>query len=83
MSSVEKVSNILSDMKEEVFTTPFSENKSSTKDVVKGTVEQEDMKKTVFTIRRKGLGKFEVQSKGSTRWFKLHSGFLKTTFSTN
>ena len=37
MSSNERVSNFLGDRKEEVVTTPFSENKSSTKDVDKGT----------------------------------------------
>ena len=39
MSSVEKVSNVLGDRKEEVVTTPFSEKKSSTKDVDRGTGE--------------------------------------------
>ena len=43
MSSNEKVSNVLGDRKEEVVTTPFSEKKSSTKDVEKGTHKQEDM----------------------------------------
>ena len=37
MSSNEKVSNVLGDRKEEVVTTPLSENKYSTKDVEKGT----------------------------------------------
>ena len=40
------------------------------------------MKQAVVTIRRKGLYKFEVHSKGYTGWFTLDSGFLKTTFST-
>ena len=58
------------------------ENKSSKNDVDKGTDELEYMKKAVATIRRKGLCKFEGQSKGSTGLFKLDSGFFKTTFST-
>ena len=53
MSSVEKVSNVLVDRKEELVTTP-----SSTKDIDKGTDEFEDIKKAVVTIRRKGLEKF-------------------------
>ena len=53
-----------------------------TKDVDKGTDESEDMKKAVVTIRRKGLDKFEGQSKVYTGWFKLESGFLKTIFYT-
>ena len=40
------------------------EKKSSTKDVDKGTDELEDMKKTVVTICRKGLDKFESHSEG-------------------
>ena len=40
MSSNERVSNVLGDRKEEVVMTPFSENKSSTKDVEKGTDEE-------------------------------------------
>ena len=36
-----------------------------------------DIKKAVVTIRRKGLDKFEGQSKGSTGWFKLDIGFKK------
>ena len=36
----------------------------------------------MVTIRRKGLDKFEGQSKVSTGWFKLDSGFLKSTFFT-
>ena len=44
MPSVEKISNILDDRKEAVFTTPLSENKSLTKDVDKGTDELEGMK---------------------------------------
>ena len=39
MSSVEKVSNVLGDIKEEVVTTPFLKNKSLTKDVDEGTDE--------------------------------------------
>ena len=39
MSSNEKVSNVLGDRKEELVTTPFSEKKSLTKDVEKGTDE--------------------------------------------
>ena len=42
MSSVEKVSNILGDRKEEVATTPLLGNKSSTKDVNEGTDELVD-----------------------------------------
>ena len=63
-------------------TTPLSKKKSSTKDVEKGTDELEDIKNAVVAIRRKGLDKIEVRSKGSTGWFKLDSGVLKTTFST-
>ena len=37
MSSNDKVSNFWGDRKEEVVTTPFSEKKSLTKDVEKGT----------------------------------------------
>ena len=37
MSSNEKVSNFLGDSKQELVTTPFSEKKSLTKDVEKGT----------------------------------------------
>ena len=66
----------------ELSDTPLLDNKSPTKDVDKGTDEQADMKKSVFTIRRKGLDKFEGQSSGYTGWFKLDSGFLKTSFST-
>ena len=44
MSSVDKVSNVLNYKKESVFTTPFSEKKSSTEDVDKGTGELEDIK---------------------------------------
>ena len=43
MSSKDKVSNILGDRKEEVVTTPFSEKKSSTKDVEEGTYKLPDM----------------------------------------
>ena len=58
------------------------DKKYSTNDVDKGTDELEDMKKTVVTILKKGLDQFEGQSKGSTGWFKLDSGFFKTTFFT-
>ena len=51
-----------------------------TKDDEKGTDELADIKKTVVTIFRKGLDKFEVQSKVSTEWFKLDIGFLKQKF---
>ena len=74
MSSVGKVSNVLDDSKEAVVTTPSLEKKSSTKDIDKGTYELEDTKKAVVKIRRKGLYKFEVQSKGYTGWFKFDSG---------
>ena len=43
MSSNEKVSNFLGDSKEEVVTTPFPENKSSTKDVDRGNDKLVDM----------------------------------------
>ena len=43
MSSNEKVSNVLGDRKEAVFTTPLSEKKSSTKDVEKVIDELADM----------------------------------------
>ena len=42
MSSVEKVSNVLGDRKEEVVTTSLLENKLSTKDFNKGTDELTD-----------------------------------------
>ena len=76
MMSIDKVSNVLGDRKEEVVTTPLSEKKSLTKDVAKGTDELADMKKAVVTIRKKGLDKFEVQFKGYTRCLKLDSGFF-------
>ena len=57
--------------------TPFLEKKYFTKNFDKGTYELAFMKKTVVTIRRKGLDKFEDQSKGSTEWFKLDGGFFK------
>ena len=81
MFPVEKVSNVLGDRKEEVVTTTFLQKKSLTKDVDKGTDKLEDMKEAVVTICRKGLDKFQGQSKGSTGWFKLDSGFFKTRFS--
>ena len=60
--------------------TPLLENKSSTKDVNKGTDELVDTKTEVVIIRRKGLDNFEGHSKVSTGWFKLDSGFLKQNF---
>ena len=45
---------------------PFLEKKYLTKDIDTGTDELAYMKKAVVTIRRKGLDKFEGQSKGST-----------------
>ena len=75
MSSVEKVSNVLDNRKDSVVTTPFSEKKSLTKDVDKGTSESENMKEAVATIRRNDLDKFERQSKVSTGWFKPDNGF--------
>ena len=62
---------------------PFIEKKSSTKDVDKGTDEFSYMKQAVVTLCRKGLYQFEGQSKSYKGWFKLDSGFLKTTFSTS
>ena len=59
---------------------PLTEKKYSTKDVDKGTDELAYMKKAVVKILRKGLDKFEGQSKGSTVWFKLDNGFFKTKF---
>ena len=58
MLSVEKVRNVLGDRKEEMVTTPLTENKSLTKNVDKGTGELEDMKEAMVTIRRKNLYKF-------------------------
>ena len=75
MLLVEKFSNVLDDRKEAVVTTQFLEKKSLIKDVDKGTGELEYMKDSVVTIRKKYLDKFEGQSKGSTGWFKLDSGF--------
>ena len=75
MSSVQKISNVLGDKKEEVVTTPLSEKKSLTNDFEKGTNELEYMKKSVVTIHNKGLYKFECQSKGYTGWLKLDSEF--------
>ena len=75
MLSVDKVSNVLGDIKEEVVTTPFSEKKSFTRDSDKGTDELKYMKKAVVTIRRKGLYKFKSHHKGSAGCFKLDSGF--------
>ena len=46
--------------------TPLLEKKSSTKDVEKGTDELADMEKAVFKILRKGLYKFNGQSKKPT-----------------
>ena len=67
---------------DELADTPLLGKKYSTKDVDKGTDELADIKKSLVTIRRKGLDKFEGQYKGSKGWFKLDSGFLITTFST-
>ena len=53
MSSVKKVSNVLSYRKEEVVTTPLLENKSLTKDVGKGNDELAYMQLT----ERKSLTK--------------------------
>ena len=55
--------------------TPLLEKKSSTKDFNKGTDELADMKKSVVTIRRKYLDKFECQSKVSTGWLNLIVSF--------
>ena len=52
------------------------EKKYPTKDVDKGTDELADVKKAVVTIHRKGLDKFEGQSKGYIGWFKLDSEFF-------
>ena len=43
MSSNEKVSTVLGDRKEEIFTTPLSEKKSPTKNVDEGTYEFSDI----------------------------------------
>ena len=71
MLLVDKDSNVLDYKKEAVVMTPFSEKKSFTRDVDKGTEELEDMKESVFTIRRKDSDKFEGQSKGSIGWFNI------------
>ena len=68
------------DSKQEKVAPPFSQKKSSTKDVDKVTVKLADMKNSVVTIRMKGFDKFEGQSKLSTGWFKLDSGFFKQHF---
>ena len=52
------------------------ENKSSTKDVDKGTDELAYMKKAVVTILRKGLNKFEGKFKVYTGLFKFDGGFF-------
>ena len=62
---------------------PLMEKKYSTNNVDKGTDELTYMKQAVVTIRRKGLYQFEGQYRGSKTWFKLDSGFLKTTFYTS
>ena len=67
---------------DELADTPLLEKKYSTKYVDTGNDELADMKKAVVTIRRTVLDQFEGRSKLSTGWFKLDSGFLKTTFST-
>ena len=51
---------------DELVDTSLLEKKPPTKNVEKVTDELADMKKAVVTIRRKGLDKFEVHSKGST-----------------
>ena len=56
---------------------PLMQNKSSTKDVDKGTDELADMKQAVNTICRKGLDQFEGQYSGSKGQFKLGIGFKK------
>ena len=67
MQLVEKVTQLL-------------EKKYLTNDFYKGTDELVDIKKSVVTIRIKGIDEFECQSKRSTGWFKLDNGFLKTKF---
>ena len=67
---------------DELADTPLLEKKYSTKNIDTGTDELADMKNAVVTICRKGLDKFQGQSKGSTGWFKIDGGFLKTTFLT-
>ena len=62
---------------DELSDTLLLEREYLTKDFDKGTDELADMKKAVVKIRRKGLDKFEGQSKGSTGPFKLDSGFFK------
>ena len=61
MSSNEKVSNILVDRKKEWVTTPFSERKSSTKDVEKGTDKSEDMILTEKKSSTKDVEKFTYE----------------------
>ena len=61
----------MGDKNEEVVTKTSLEKQLPTNDVDKGTDELEDFKKAVVTKCRKDLDKFEVQSKGSTGWFKL------------
>ena len=56
--------------------------KYSTKYFDKGTDELSYMKQAVVTILKKVLYQFEGQSKRPKVFFKLDSGFLKTTFST-
>ena len=65
----------MDDRKEAVVMTPFSEKKTLTKDVDKGTGELEYMKEAVVKICRKDIDNFEGQSKGYTGWFKLDSNF--------
>ena len=77
MLSVEKYSNFLGDRKEAVVPTPLLQKKLLTKDVDKCTGDFEDMKEAGVRISRKGLYKFEVHYKGSTRWFKFDSDFFK------
>ena len=54
---------------------PLTEKKYSTNDVDKGTDELVDTKQAVVTISSKVLYQYKGQSKGSTGWFKLDSGF--------
>ena len=75
MLSVEKVRNVLGDRKEEMVTTPLTENKSLTKNVDKGTGELEDMKEAMVTIRRKNLYKFRVSLKYLQDGLNLIMGF--------
>ena len=57
MSSNDKYSNVLGDMKQELFTEPLSENKSSTKYVEKVTNELAYMKLMEKKYSTKGVDK--------------------------